>query len=456
MDFLNKMYNKAKTSFNTTNMKQQPQQIQKQQIPIVKTTASYVNLPKVSTKAIQEKNMRKTKLKIVCWNIEDFVSINGLYNSEKVENNPNNQTIENNPKPEVQELFFLNQLRDQDIIMIQEWKNTNYEGDLFLCKLNKRRFKYSHTAVDRVAVIYNTDIFDKNLTITFKIPLFHEAPRTIEKIYTKGRQKYNMLTILFPIDKSKLPICVVNFHLSAYSPEMHSDVHKKQITGLIQTSLEKIKDENIKNYGFVIGGDTNYRTLGENSDDLLNALVSSDYNLPCGNGEGYCGNGVLKDVCNENTCLHTKTQSFKCVHEKGVAKSGVKFLRNNFFSDQSKPSWSFHDNRLDFLATNLLINFNSTKILKLCDLSDHSAILSQMSWQIDNSNAGKEIKQNNKSSNFNFNLNQNMMLGKQPDMSNIQSAGKHKSTKKNKMSKKNNKKNKNKSTKRNNSNRNRK
>ena len=387
MNFLNTMFSKTKNALNSSKAKQPlyqqlPQKSKIPELPINEINPNYTKLSRVTGKNIKEISKKKTLLKVTCWNAEDFVSINGLYKSEKMENNLNKQTIDDRQKPENRELYFLNELRVQDIIMIQEWKNINFEGDLFMCKLNKRRVKYSVTSVDRVAVIYNTDIFDKSKTITYEIPLAYEAPKLIEKIYTKGRQKYNMLTILFPNDQTKLPVCVVNFHLSAYSPQMHQDVHKKQLTKLIEDSLQQIKQRGLTNYGFIIGGDTNYRTLGENSDDLLNALITNNYNLPCGTGEGQCGNGILKDVCTEKTCLHTKTQSFKCVHETGVAKKGIKYV-SGFYSANSNPTSSFQDNRLDFLATNLLIDYNYTKILKLCDLSDHSAILSKMNWKID-------------------------------------------------------------------------
>jgi len=384
MDFFKKMFGQPQA--NTYKNVQKPNQLD-----VVKINHAYNNSPYNTTQnnISQNSNALKNTLNVVSWNIEDFVSINGLYNSEKINGDPNNQTIQNSPSPELRELFFFKALRQQDVILIQEWKNKNYEGDLFLCKLNNKRSKYAHDSVDRVAIIYNTDIFDKTKTIVYKIPLAYEAPSLIEKSYTTGRQKYNMLTILFPKNEKNLPICVINFHLSAFSPQYHSDFHKKQLTGLLQSSLQKIRDENIKMFGLIIGGDTNYRNLGENSDELLGSLLSLDYHLPCGVGNGYCGNGILRDVCEKN-CLHTKTQSFGCVHEKGIAKKGMKFLRQNIYTSESIPTSSINDNRLDFIATNLKIDYNYTKTLKLCDLSDHSAIISRMFWEIDNTQLSME------------------------------------------------------------------
>ena len=334
---------------NNTNNKFVPQEL-------------YIN-PNQNQYSVKKKNFslnsNKNDLGVVCWNIEDFVSINELYDSE-------------NPP-------FLNRLRLQDIIIIQEWKNTNFEGDLFLSKLNNKRLKYLCDFVDRVAIIYNKDIFDSTKTIVYKIPLAYEAPSTLEMTYTRGRQKYNMLTILFPKNKNKLPLAVVNCHLSAFSPQFHPGFHRRQLTGLLKNSLQKMKDARIIRFGVIIGGDTNYRNLGNKSDDLLGSLLSLNYNIPFENGK-------LRDVCRKK-CLRTKTQSFGCVHEKGFAKKGMKFLRNNIYnrnsSNKNIPYSSINDNRLDFVATNLKIDYNYTQILKLCDFSDHSAILSRMTWSID-------------------------------------------------------------------------
>jgi len=376
---------KQSNQSNQSNPKQYTN-VEKNQLDIVKMKQDGTKpITTYSKDAIMDKNT----LNVVCWNIEDFVSINGLYNSEKVDNNPNNENIPNNEKPEMRELFFLNKIRQQDIILIQEWKNANYEGDLFLCKLNNKRKKYVHNSVDRVAIIYNTDVFDKTKTIVYKIPLEYEAPTRIERLYTTGRQKYSMLTILFPKMEGKLPICVINFHLSAFSPQYHPDFHKRQLNGLLEECLQKIRDESIKQFGLIIGGDTNYRNLGDKSDDLLESLISLNYNLPCGFDNENCDNGKLRDVC-EKKCLHTKTQSFACVHEKGIAKKGIKFLRKNIYTSESTPTSSVNDNRLDFVATNLIIDYNSTQILKLCDLSDHSAILTKMLWKIKPSNQNQD------------------------------------------------------------------
>jgi hypothetical protein len=361
MDYFKQTYNKWRT-------RNQPNVSVNASLPIVRIQPKHMT-SKYTPLTSDAIALNKTQLNVVCWNIENFVSINDLYKSENDQINESKSAL------------FLKTLRQQDIILIQEWKNTNNEGDLLLYKLNNRRYKYSYTDVDRVAVIYNKDTFDESRTVTFKIPLIYEAPAIIEKTYTKGRQKYNMLTILRSKDPQKLPICIINFHLSAFSPRNHPGFHKRQLNKLIEDSISKIKEEGIQKYGLIIGGDTNYRNLGNESDNLLESLLSSDYNLTCGFEEYDCDNGKLRDVCKKN-CINTKTQSFGCVHEKDLAKKGIKILRKNLFNEKSVPSWSIHDNRLDFVATNLAIDYSFTKIVKLCDLSDHSAIISRMKWKI--------------------------------------------------------------------------
>ena len=361
MDFFRNIFNKGTNNNKSQKQKQKQQQTQ---LDIVRMNQNPNN--KLFTR-VNQSTSQQALLNVISWNIEDFVSINDLYNSE-------NQQSES----------FLNQLRNQDIILIQEWKNKNYEGDLFLCKLNNNNLRYTYNSVDRVAIIYNTYVFDSTKTVVYQMPLEWEAPSLIERTYTTGRQKYNMLTILYPKNTKLLPICVINFHLSAFSPQYHADFHKRQLSGLLDMSLQQIKKENITNFGMIIGGDTNYRNLGDNSNDLLGSLISINYDFSCRDENGFCGNGLLRDVCEKN-CLRQKTQSFACVHEKGIAKKGIKFLRKNVYTGESTSTSSINDNRLDFVATNLKIDYKYTKVLKLCDLSDHSAILSKMSWKIDES-----------------------------------------------------------------------
>jgi len=171
-----------------------------------------------------------------------------------------------------------------------------------------------------------------------------------------------------------MPICAISIHLSAYSPDYHPGFHKKQLTELIDDALVLIKTAGIKTFGLIVGGDTNYRNIGIKRNDLINELMPVRFRT-------IAYNGALKDVCNKK-CLNVNTQSFKCVHEEQIAKRTMRFIRKNIYTSKKHTS-IIHDNRLDFITTNLRIKYNSTKIIKLCDISDHSAIVSTLGWAID-------------------------------------------------------------------------
>jgi len=181
----------------------------------------------------------KDELNVITWNVEDFTELKTL----------------------VSKTGLMNELRNQDILLLQEWNNKNEEGFKFIFNLNYYRNKYfKYVSVDRVAIVYNTNIFDSNKTIKEKIKLEFEDPHFLERTYTKGRQKSNILTILYPIDKHYNPICVISFHLSAYVPSQHKGFHKKQLTQLIVDARKIIeKTHKITNYDILIAGDTNYR-----------------------------------------------------------------------------------------------------------------------------------------------------------------------------------------------------
>lgn len=293
------------------------------------------------------------------FNIEDFSSIKNLYDNE----------------------MLFNKFRNLDLLLIQEWKNKNNEGEMFISKLNENnKRKYEYKYVDRVCLIYDINNFE--CTNYFPIELAFEAPKMIEKAYTKGRVKSNILTILKPKSSeiSNLVLCIINFHLSAYKPDLHKGFHKKQLSKLLKDSLKIIQSKGYKKYGVIIGGDTNYRTIGMNSNNLIEELLDN-IRIP--------NNGILRDVC-ETKCLNTKTQSFNCIHETGVSKKLVKIMANNKFSVENDniayPINSLQDNRLDFIATNLKTKFDMTEIKKLCSVSDHSAIFAESLYEIDEDN----------------------------------------------------------------------
>jgi hypothetical protein len=303
------------------------------------------------------------------FNIEDFVAIDKLYQD--------NDTFD--------------KFKKQDFLLIQEWKDP--EGQNFIENLNENdnNRSYDYTYEDRVAVIYDTNTFE--LSYSEAIELAYEEPTTFEKIYTTGRQKKNILVILKPIKSvsSELTICIVNFHLSAYKPASHPGFHKRQLSNLLKDALAIIEQQGLTNYAVIIGGDTNYRNLGETSNNLLEELIDN-IEIPSG--------GILRDVC-ETTCLNIKTQSFSCTHEKGFAKSLARNVSKQFITKdpnssptKNYPSNSLDDNRLDFIATNLETNFDNTTVQKLCSASDHSVIFAKSEFQIDNIQRDNIISRN--------------------------------------------------------------
>jgi hypothetical protein len=380
------------------------------------------------------------ELNVCTWNVENFISVN-------------DNALSNTP---------LSVLKEQDIILLQETQlttdiNANNRHYLALSK-NLTRFlemlndgdnnkKYKASEINRVAVVYNSVLFESAKTIP--INLAHEPPKGFEKTYTTGSQVTNMLTILYPNtrslitedveielspeksevsnkskrtptktkDTSTFPICVVNFHLNAYSPELHKGFHTKQLTGLLKNAINHIKqDESINKFGLIIGGDTNYRTTGKTSHLLLEDL------LPCAKINGV----KLIDAC-EKVCKREPTQSFQCVHEKGTAKKLIKLLSPvaNKYSRKyslkkanarslaktirrlltrtkkdSPPHEDYHhyprsaaeDNRLDFIASNLKINYDKTRVVPVCEFSDHYMVLSKIKWEIDDTPSHQSVR----------------------------------------------------------------
>ena len=84
-------------------------------------------------------------------------------------------------------------------------------------------------------------------------------------------------------------------------------------------------------------------------------------------------------------CLRKHTQSFRNVHETSIPKRAVKYIRKNIYTSKKTHNTFIHDNRLDIIITNLAIDYNSTKIIEVQDVSDHSAVVSQIKWRIDES-----------------------------------------------------------------------
>jgi len=213
--------------------------------------------------------------------------------------------------------------------------------------------------------------------------------------------------MLFPYDENKMPICIINCHLSAFTQNGHKGFHKAQLNGLLQSSLEKIKELSEKNntpfksgeYGLIIGGDTNYRTKKNNNSNLLKVLIKKDFKVPCFSKDSICNNGILKDICFDK-CIKETTQSFKQIHEEGYAKAFAKFIADSQGTNKFKLNM-LSDKRLDFLATNLNVQTNESLVYKLPETSDHSALLTVLDWKIDKTanNINNKMKEKNKRQN---------------------------------------------------------
>lgn len=295
---------------------------------------SIKNNLKISNKLEHPIKHSKQILKVISWNIEDFSTLHKILSNS---------------------LFLNETLNKQHLILIQEWKNDKNikQGEQFISRLEN----FTYVSTDRVAVLYNTQFFNKDRTKYFTIQLEFEKPSKFEKLYTKGKQKSNILTILYPYN-SDIPICVISFHLNAYIPSKHPGFHKKQLTKLITDSIEKIKEIGIKKYNIVIGGDTNYRipTSTINQINLKSNLIN----------KSLINSLNIHNVCNKKECYKQYTQSFSCVHEKSINKRIISTL-----------SYFFNNTKIDIILTNLKVK-NSFVNNNLCDLSDHSMILTEL------------------------------------------------------------------------------
>lgn len=242
--------------------------------------------------------------------------------------------------------------KNVDIVLVQEW-NTG-KGTQFVNFLGKN---YTYVAIDRVAIIFNTDTFHTT-TETREIRLKHEAPTKLEYTYTLGRVKSNILSIL-KTKNNKVSVAVISCHLSAFRVVNHPHFHRKQMTNLFRKALEYIHSYE-KRYRtkceIIIGGDTNYRK--GNKTNLLKQL------LPKKTRKNH--RKQLHDVCEKTGCHKLPTHFFDCVHEKNLSKQLVQSYFH--FRPQSKEASA----RLDLIATTM--NVEESEIIPACKISDHSAV----------------------------------------------------------------------------------
>ncbi len=189
----------------------------------------------------------------------------------------------------------------------------------------------------------------------------------------------------------------LSFHLGAFSPEKHNKIHKHQFNNIFKKILVEIK-KNLKN-GIIIAGDTNYRTQDNNLlDKLANKKILEK--IP----------GDFKDICHDSECLNYNTQSFRFLHEKNIAKQIMRKLatininkcKNNPESFICKHNKIMLDNRLDFIATNMIVKKNKTIIKPYKLLSDHFMISSVIDPTIKNKTSKNKTSRNKTSKNKTF------------------------------------------------------
>ena len=313
------------------------------------------------------KNYFDANLNVISWNIEDFVETNSI----------------------LKDFNLMKLLKEQQIILIQEWKE-NQNSKNFLNKLNEGNYKFSYIFTDRVAIIYdNTFFYDKfsegknnrlnEFTklepLKYEIPLVHEEPVGLEKIYTSGRPKSSILGVFYPRIRKQKPVVVISLHLNAYTPSRHTGFHSKQLVNLIKDARLKIEEIGIIDYDIIIGGDTNYRIAKSKKNiiksfksitNLKKSLLDDSKEISTLNLKTKNLIARLTNSCNK-FCKEETTHSFRCVHEKKVDKILIKK-----FSDL------FDESRLDIILTNLQVI--NTQVLPECKMSDHKIISTKLKF----------------------------------------------------------------------------
>ena len=285
-------------------------------------------------------------LEVVQWNVENFVNIHKIITNTEA----------------------INKLKKLDIMFIQEWKQE--EGLLLLNKLNSENYHFLYISIESCCIIYNSKKFILEKFVEIKLD-FNVERTLIERAYLSIHEHKTSLFASFrPLVKMKIDIlhCVC-FHLGAFSPEHHKDLHKSQLNQVFKKLLQEIRPK-LKN-GVIVSGDTNYRTQ---DNDLLDKLVDKKLirKIP----------GEFKDICHDSECMNYTTQSFRFLHEKNIAKQLMRRFASINIKKCNKSPDSFickHnkvilDNRLDFIATNMVVKKNKTNIKPYPLLSDHFMI----------------------------------------------------------------------------------
>jgi len=295
-------------------------------------------------------------LEVVQWNMENFVNIDKIVKNTEA----------------------INKLKKLDIMFIQEWKQE--EGLLLLNKLNAEKYHFLYISIESCCIIYNSKKFILEKFVEIKLD-FNIDRTLIERAYLSIHEHKTSLFASFrPLVNMSIDIlhCVC-FHLGAFSPEAHKNLHRTQLNQVFKKLLQEIRPK-LKN-GVIVSGDTNYRTQ---DNDLLDKLVDTNLvrKIP----------GEFKDICHDSECLNYSTQSFRFLHEKNIAKQLMRKFASINIKNCSKNPNDFickHnkvilDNRLDFIATNLKVKKNKTVIKPYPMLSDHFMISTILEPSISN------------------------------------------------------------------------
>ena len=285
-------------------------------------------------------------LEVVQWNVENFVNIQKIITNKEA----------------------INKLKNLDIMFIQEWKQE--EGLMLLNKLNSEKYQFLYISIESCCIIYNSKKFILEKFVEIKLD-FNVERTLLERAYLSIHEhKTSILASFRPLVNMNIDIlhCVC-FHLGAFSPEHHKDLHKTQLNQVFKKLLQEIRPK-LKN-GVIVSGDTNYRTQ---DNDLLDKLVNKNLvrKIP----------GDFKDICHDSECLNYSTQSFRFLHEKNIAKQLMRKFASINIKNCSKNPNDFickHnkvvlDNRLDFIATNMVVKKNKTTVKPYPMLSDHFMI----------------------------------------------------------------------------------
>ena len=190
-------------------------------------------------------------LEVVQWNVENFVNIDKIVKNTEA----------------------INKLKKLDIMFIQEWKQE--EGLLLLNKLNAEKYHFLYISIESCCIIYNSKKFILEKFVEIKLD-FNIERTLIERAYLSIHEHKTSLFASFrPLVKMSIDIlhCVC-FHLGAFSPEAHKNLHRTQLNQVFKKLLQEIRPK-LKN-GVIVSGDTNYRTQ---DNDLLDKLVDKFFSI---------------------------------------------------------------------------------------------------------------------------------------------------------------------------------